>query len=472
MPRSTKILSIQTLLWKRAAQMCLVLAGAGAAVVVQAEDNAIVAHWPQFRGTDAMGGGGGSADKPILANEWNAETGKNIEWKAKVPGLGWSSPIVWGNRVFVTTAINSGEDEEPTPGLYFGGERPAPESKHAWQVHCLELSSGKTLWQKTVHEGVPAHGRHLKNTFASETPVTDGERVYAYFGNVGLFAFDLDGNPQWSRKFDAVKTRYGWGTAASPVAHDGVLYVINDNDDRSYLAALNAASGETLWESAREDEKSNWSTPFVWRNRDRTEIVTTGTGKVRSYDLKGNVLWTLGGLSSITVPVPFAAEGLLYLCSGYVGDAKRPLFAIKPGASGDISLADDEQHSNEFIAWSDPKAAPYMPTPVLHDGRLYVLLDRGMVSCFDAATGRQHYDRERLPGIGKFTASPWIANDRLFCLSESGETVAVECGDTFKVLGSNPLGEMCMATPAIAGYRLIVRGKDTVFCVRRMEAGE
>ena len=217
--------------------------------------------------------------------------------------MGWSSPIVWGDKVFLTTVIKEGAEEKPKEGLYFGGERPAPDEKHQWVVLCLDFESGEIVWRKTAHEGTPSESRHMKNTYASETPVTDGERVYAYFGNMGLFVFDMDGNPVWEKRWKPVKTRYGWGTAASPVLYRDVIYILNDNEDQSFLEALNKKTGELIWRVER-DEKSNWATPYIWENAQRTEIITAGSGLVRSYDLDGKLLWTLGGMSEIAVPTP------------------------------------------------------------------------------------------------------------------------------------------------------------------------
>lgn len=416
-------------------------------------------NWPQFRGAGAMG----TAENPALPESWSST--ENIAWKVPVAGMGWSSPVVWGERVYLTTAISEGEVEKVKEGLYFGGERKPTKDVHEWRVLCLDLKSGKVIWNKAVHKGVPAQARHRKNSYASETAVTDGERVYAYIGNVGLFTFDMEGKALWNRKWKPVKTRHGWGTASSPFLHKDRIYIVNDNDEQSFLTALDKKTGDVIWKKDR-DEPSNWSPPFVWENAKRTEIVTTGSGKVRSYDLDGNILWTLTGLSSITVPSPFAKGGLLYFGSGYVGDRRKPLFAIKPGASGDITLDSDET-SNEFVAWCQKEAAPYMPTPVLYRDRLYVLLDRGLLSCYDAKTGDLIYDRQRLGKSAQFNASPLAYNGKIFCFGERGETVVIEAGDRFKMLRRNELGELIMATPAIAGDSLLIRTIGHLYCVRK-----
>jgi hypothetical protein len=401
-----------------------------------------------------------------LPERWSATD--NVAWKTDIPGRGWSSPIVWGNRVFLTTAINWGESEPPKKGLYFGGNRPdPPKSEHEWKVFCLDLNSGKVVWERSVHRGQPQSAMHLKNSFASETPVTDGERVYVYFGNLGLYCFDFNGRLIWSKRFKPCATRFGWGTAASPVLHQDRLYIVNDNEEQSYLLALDKHTGNEIWKVER-DERSNWSTPFVWENEQRTEIVTAGTGKVRSYDRDGKLLWWLTGMSSITIATPYADNGLLYVSSGFVGDRLRPLYAIRPGASGDIALKSEET-SNQFIAWCNRTAAPYNPSTLAYDGRVYVLLDRGLLSCYDARSGSPFYERERLPNGFAFTSSPWAYNGKVFCLHEDGVTFVIRAGDKFELLHTNKLADddMCMATPAMAGDKLLIRTAARIYCIRQ-----
>lgn len=428
-----------------------------------AEDN-----WPQFRGPGALGSTESLNDpqEAELPDRWTDS--ENICWKQPVAGRGWSSPIVWGGKIFLTTAVNSGETEPAKKGLYFGGNRPKPpETPHQWMVLCLDINSGSIEWEKTVHEGVPASPLHVKNSYASETPVTDGQRVYAYFGNVGLWCLDFDGREVWSKRFEPRATRYGWGTAASPVLQENKLIIVNDNDDKSTLTAFDAATGNELWNVDR-DEKSNWATPYVWKNDQRTEIVTPGTGKVRSYDLDGGLLWEFSGMSSITIPTPFSKFGLLYITSGYVGDKLRPLYAIRAGAAGDISLKEEET-SNQYIAWAQRQAGPYNTSPLVYGDSLYVLYDRGFFACYDAKTGAEVYKQQRIPEGKLFTASPWAYDGKIFCLNEDGVTFVIKAGPTFEVLHTNPLGDdvMCMATPAIAGKRLLIRTDKQLVCVER-----
>ncbi len=420
-------------------------------------------NWPQFRGVDSRG----VSHEKGLPDKWS--TSENVVWSTEVPGLGWSSPVVWGDKVFLTTSIKKGEREFPKKGLYFGGNRPKTEKEHNWMVYCLSADSGKVIWKKSVGESVPYAPIHLKNTYASETPVTDGERVYAYFGNLGLFVYTMDGEFVWKKSWKPVNMRLGWGSAASPVLHEDRLYIVNDNDDQSFLLALDKKTGEKIWRVDR-DEKTNWATPFIWKNEKRTEIVTPGSDKVRSYDLNGKLLWELQGMSTITIATPFESDGLLYICSGYVGDKLRPVYAIRPGASGDISL-EKGKTSNEFIVWSHSRAAPYNPTPILYKGYYYVLFDRGFFSCHDAKTGAQVY-KVRIAGdiagaAGGFTTSPWAYDDKIFCLNENGDTFVIQAGPEHKILGVNQLEEMCMATPAIARGSIFVRTYSKLYRIKK-----
>ncbi len=422
------------------------------------------AVWPQFRGPDSRGVG----DGVNLPEQWSVE--ENVAWKTDIPGRGWSSPIVWGKRVFLTSALPLGEVEPAKKGLYMGGNRTdAPETQYQWKVYCLHLESGEILWERQVHEGAPAEPIHIKNSYASETPVADGERVYAYFGNLGLWCLDFEGGIVWNKPFESRKMSFGWGTAASPMLHEDRLYIVNDNQEESYLLALDKRTGEEVWRVAR-DEKSNWSTPFLWKNDLRTEIVIPGSGATRSYDLNGQLLWSFKGMSTITIATPYAADGLLYVSSGYVGDKRRPLYAIRPGAEGDISLQPGES-ANAWIAWSYPQAAPYNPTTLVYDGRLYVLYDRGAVACFNAADGTVVYEMTRIPKGGNYTTSPWAYGGKIFCLNEDGVTFVIKAGDVFEVVGVNPLADddMGMATPALAGDRLLLRTSTRLYCIKNAE---
>jgi len=422
------------------------------------------ANWPQFRGTDSSG----VSRNTGLPDTWSAT--ENVEWKTDIPGRGWGSPVVWGDNVFLPTVVNTGTTETLKKGLYFGGDRKEiPASIHEWKVLCLELTSGRVRWEKTIRTGTPTGSIHLKNSYASETPVTDGERVYFCFGNIGIFCFDFNGQQIWSHEIAPRKMRSGWGTAASPVLHGNALYYVNDNDEQSSLLALDKLTGEKLWETDRE-EKSNWATPFIWTHDATTEIVTAGTGAVRSYDLQGNMLWSLKGMSSITIATPYVADGLLYVSSGYVMDPIKALYAIRPGATGNLTLPEDTS-SNEYIVWSSTKIAPYNPSTIVDNGRLFVLYDRGLTSCFNAKTGTLLFENKRLNGGTEFTASPWSYDGKWFCLNEDGVCSVIKAGDTLEVLHANALAEddLTLSTPAIAGDRLLIRTDKRIYCIRKSD---
>ncbi len=418
--------------------------------------------WPQFRGAQSLG----VADAPNLPDTWSKT--ENVAWVASVPGVGWSSPVVWGGNIFLTAVVSSVEGEKPKPGLYFGGERPPAKDEHRWVVYCFDFNTGKLKWQQEVYKGLlgSAQSKHLKNSYASETPVTDGQRLYAYFGNVGLFCLDMKGKLLWSKTIGPFKTRYGWGTAASPVLYKDRIYVVNDNEEHSYIAAFNRKTGEQIWQVDRK-EGTNWSTPYIWENERRTEIITTGTGRVRSYDLDGKVLWEFSGMSSIVIPTPFSRFGLLYIASGYVGDQNRPAYAVRPGASGDISLQKGEQ-SNQHIAWYIPQGGPYNPSPLIYGDLYYTLYDRGFLTAHDARTGREVYGKQRIdPASSGFTSSPWAYDGKIFCLSEDGDTFVIQAGNEFKLIRKNSLDELCLATPAIVRGSLIIRTASKLYRITK-----
>lgn len=425
-------------------------------------------NWPQFRGSDSRGV---AADGP-WPESWS-ET-ENVRWKTAIAGEGWSSPVVWDNRIFVTGVVSDGNVEEHKKGLYFGGNRSdSPKDRHHWKVYCVDFNTGKILWEREPKTGTPDAPRHLKNTYASETAVTDGQRVYAYFGGVGVFCYDMKGNEIWDRTIKPTKMRNDWGTAASPVLQGDRLIILNDNDEQSFLLALDKKTGEEIWRVDR-DEASNWSNPYIWKNELRTEIVTAGTGKVRSYGLDGELLWELTRMSSITIATPFSEFGMLYISSGYVGDREtRPIYAIRPGASGDITLPEG-QTAGQYIAWSDPMGAPYNPTPVLYGDYYYTLLDRGFFTCHNAKTGELVYGKQRIDrNASAFTSSPWAYNGKIFCLSEDGDTYVIQAGPEFEVLGKSSLNEMSMATPALVRGSLIIRTSGHLYRIQEgSEVGE
>lgn len=433
--------------------VCLVALGQAAAAE----------NWPAFRGPDARG----FSANPHLPLEWSDT--KNVEWKAAVPGLGWSGPVVHSGRVYLTTAVSDGEIEKRKPGLYFGGDRKEPiKHMHHFLVLCLDLESGDYLWQKEVLATRPLTPIHVKNSYAAETPVMDGERVYAYFGSHGLYCLDKTGEVLWKKIFKPYKMRNAWGTGASPVLDGDQLIIVNDNEEESWVAAFDKVTGRALWKTKR-DEPSNWATPFIWTHDGGRELVLPGRRRTRSYDLSGKELWSLKWKTrtSIVIPTPYEAHGLLYIASGYVGDREKHVYAIRPGGRGDISLKAGER-GNEHIAWYDKRAAPYNPSTLVYGDEFYTLFDFGFLACRDARTGRVHYDKQRINADkpAGFTVSPWAYRGHVFALSEAGDTYVFAAGKKYGLVRVNSTGGMSMANPALAGDRLLIRNQTHLFSIR------
>lgn len=434
--------------------------------------------WPQFRGA----GGAGVADASLLPTRWSL--GENVAWTAEIPGRAWSSPIVWDDRVYLTTAVNTGPFKAASTGIY--GNDYAAELKQqglsdeeilkrvtardielaselqevSYEVLALDARSGKLVWRREAHRGSPPGGRHRKNTYASETPATDGERLYASFGgNVGVFCYSREGELLWKRSWPPQPVYLDFGTASSPVVHGGRVYQLHDNDGESFLVALDARTGAVVWQASRTANagrlKSGWATPFVWENEKRTEIVTIGRGLVISYDTEGRELWRLKGITQAT-PSPVAGGGLLFAGSGSQGESYRPLFAIRPGAAGDISLAEGQERG-EFVSWSLPRFSAYTSSPLFYRERLYAVNDNGILQVADAATGKEIYKARVGGGGSTFSSSPLASSGRIYLLSEDGDGFVLAAGDEYKELAKNSLGEMSLATPAADATGLYVR---------------
>jgi outer membrane protein assembly factor BamB len=396
---------------------------------------------------------------------------------------------VWGDTVFVTSAISSKPFKKPTPGLYGNeyiaelsaqglsdeeimkraqardNEMPNESAEIRYMVYALDASTGKIKWEREAHKATPAGGRHRKNTYASETPFTDGERLYASFGqNVGLFCFTLNGQLVWKKQWQPRPIYLDFGTASSPIVHDGRVYLLQDSEAESAIVALDAKTGAEVWRTARPATgfpKSSWMTPFIWKHDGRTEIVTTGHGLVISYGLDGAELWRVGGMSMPTAS-PLAAGGLLYVGTGAQGDANRPFLAIKPGASGDISLKPGTR-TNDFIAWSNPRASGYTPSALIYEGRAFLIHDTGILTVLDAKSGEQVY-KIRVGGGGHtFSASPVAAGGRILLLTEEGLTFVLDSGAEYKEIARNDLGEMTLASPAVAGDAIYIRTESKLY---------
>jgi outer membrane protein assembly factor BamB len=449
--------------------------------------------WPQFRGPDLNPVG----FSKLLPDRWSKT--ENIEWTSEIPGRGWSSPIVTGGKIYVTAATTEGKSKPPQIGTEYSNEYAAELMKqglnmsevmakvnerdiempnevtlHYW-LYCLDLKTGVMDWKKEFYGGHPPGGRHRKNSFTSETPVTDGQSIFVYVANLGIWAFDLKGKQLWTEKVETNPIYLDFGTGGSPVLAGNQLVILSDNEKQQYLAAFDKQSGKKLWRTNRDlaaakgsggpEAKSGWTTPFVWKNSQRTEIVTVGPGNLVSYDLEGKELWRMSGMSAAPIPSPFAYDGWLYVDAG----RGRPVYVVKPGASGDISLKQATDRSNDFVVWSEAKAGTYLPTPVAYDGGLYVLNEIGMLTRLDLKTGQQSYKARLLSdgGAGAFTSSPWAYNGKVFCLSEEGKTYVVAAGEKFQLLHVNDQDEMAQATPAIIGDRLLLRTETKLYSIRQ-----
>lgn len=438
--------------------------------------------WPQFRGH----AGRAVSAVATLPTKWS--TTINVAWKTAVPGRGWSSPIVWGDQLFLTTAISAKAFKQASPGIYGNDyvadlerqglsesqildrlrqrdlESPQESGDVDFMVYSFDVGTGAVRWQQRAHHGPPIGGRHRKNTYASETPATDGERVYALFGNIGLFCYSMDGTLLWTHAIEPTPRYLDFGTASSPVVHDGRVYLLDDNEASSYIAALDARTGTVLWKTPRKLEgrlTSGWSTPYVWTNAQRTEIVAIGTGVTISYGTDGKELWRLKGATQAN-PTPTEGDGLLFIGTGSQGEANRPLFAVRPGASGDISLKSGES-SNAFVAWYQPRAGAYTSSPLAYGGRVYVVNDNGVLQVFDAKTGREVY-KARVGGVGNtFSASPWTYGGRIFFLSEEGDTFVLNPADTYDEVARNSLGELALASPAVTRDGLFIRTQSRLY---------
>jgi outer membrane protein assembly factor BamB len=412
-------------------------------------------NWPQFRGVAASG----IADGQYPPTGWDVEKNEHVRWKTPIPGLGHSCPAIWGDHVFITSAVSDGDTAGLKPGLYGDVDSVKDSSPHAWHVYSVNKTSGKIEWDVVSRTGVPTVKRHLKGTHANPTVATDGKHVVACFGSEGLYCYDADGKLLWQRdlgKLDSgwfFDADYQWGFGSSPIIFEDLCIIQCDVGKGSFIAAYRLADGQDVWRTER-DEIPSWGTPTIIKGPDRLELVTNATKFARGYDPRtGAELWRLGNNAEITVPTPIFGHGLIYITSGY--RPIQPIYAVRPGATGDITLK-EKATTNDSIAWSQSKKGPYMPTPIIYGDYFYTCANDGIVTCYDAKTGKQQY-RERIGGAGGYTASPIAADGRLYFTSEEGGTRVVKAGAKYELLSINPLGDICMATPAIADGCFFVR---------------
>jgi outer membrane protein assembly factor BamB len=445
------------------------------------------ATWPGFRGHGMTG----LAPTAKVPDRWSVT--ENVKWSVPIAGNGWSSPIVWGDTVYLTSAIGTRPFKQPGTGIFgndfvaelaaqgYSGEEllkrvkardnelPEESSELRYMLYALDARTGKMKWEREATRMLPFGGRHRKNTYASETPFTDGERIYASFGqNVGLFCFSMDGTLLWKKQWLPQPIYLDFGTASSPVVHQGRMYLVHDNEKSSYITALDARTGAEIWTTPRAASgpmNSSWMTPYVWTTPERTEIVTTRMGVAISYGLDGKELWRLGGMAMPTASA-FASGGMLYIGTGSQGDANRPFVAIRPGAFGDITLPAGAT-SSAFVAWTQPRVAGYTPSPLVHAGKAYLVHDTGILNVLDAQSGKPIY-RARVGGGGfTFSASPVAFGSRVLFLAEDGVAFVLDSGDAYKEIARNDLGEMSLASPAIAGNALYIRTQTKLYKIGR-----
>ena len=443
-------------------------------------------EWPRFRGPL-----GNPVSEGRLPDTWSKT--QNVEWTATIPGRGWSSPIVSGNSIFVTAVTTDGTSKAPQVGTEYSNEYIAQLMKQGlseqeadakvierdfelpnevylhYLLYCIDLKSGKVNWKREYYQGRPPGGRHRKNSFASETPVTDGRLVYVYATSLGLWAYDMKGRLAWKTPLENYPMYGDFGTGASPALAGALLVVCSDNEKQQFIAAFDTRTGRQVWRTNRDlkagssaaARRSGWSTPYAWTTPGRTEIVTIGPGFAVSYDLSGRELWRLPGMGGGPIPSPYAWDGLLFLNGGSGG----AIAAVKPGATGTITPGQGGAPS-EYVAWLVERAGTYLPTQVAYDGALYSLADTGILSRYDAKTGALGY-RARIEDGVAFTSSPWAYNGKIFCLNEEGRTFVIAAGEKYELLKVNDLDEFALATPALVGDRLLLRTETRLYSIRQ-----
>jgi outer membrane protein assembly factor BamB len=422
-------------------------------------------NWPSFRGPHASG----IADGQFPPLTWDVEKNVNVRWKTPIPGLGHSCPIVWQDRIYLTTAVSAAGKSEFRPGQYGNVDSALESAVHTWQVYCIDKRNGKILWAETACKGVPKIKRHTKASHANPTPATDGTHIVASFGSEGLYCWSKDGKLLWQKNLGVLDSGwfynadYQWGFGSSPILYEGLVIVQCDVGKDSFLAAYGVKDGTEVWRTPR-DEIPSWGTPTIIQGPQRVELVTNATRYARGYDPRtGAELWRLARHAEITVPTPIFGSGLIFITSGY--RPVQPIYAIQPGAQGDISLKDDKT-SSEAIAWSTRKGGPYMPTPIVYRDYLYTCANGGILTCYEAKTGKQVY-KERLGGSGGYTASPVAADGRIYFTSEQDGVRVVAAGPKFELLAINGLGESCMATPAISDGMIFIRTQHHLLALGR-----
>jgi outer membrane protein assembly factor BamB len=407
-------------------------------------------NWHQWRGPE----GNGVAPRGNPPLSWSERS--NVRWKTEIPGEGHSSPIIWGDQVFVLSAERTGRAAE-APAAADGRQKTAPpRNYYRFLVTAVDRRTGKTRWQRVACEEVPHEGRHETNSYASASPSTNGRNLFVSFGSRGIYSYDLDGELKWKRDLGRMRTRFGWGEGASPAVHGDRLVVNWDQEEGSFIVALDARTGEERWKASR-DEQTSWATPLVVEQGDTPQVVVNGTNKVRSYDLRtGAVIWECGGQTVNAIPSPVGADGLVVCMSGYKGSAA---IAIRLDARGDVTGTDK-------VLWSVTRGTPYVPSPILYGDKIYFTqMNNAILSCVEAKTGRALIEGERLPELGSLYASPVGAAERIYFVDREGTTLVIRRGSKLEVLATNRIDDRVDASPAISGRQLFLRGSRHLYCL-------
>ncbi len=424
-------------------------------------------NWPQFRGVGAAGVSAGN-----LPTEWDVESGKNIAWKTPIEGLGHSAPIVWGDSVFLTTAISTAAEKPTLETGWLGGTGKAAKDSGQWEwkVICVDLKSGKPRWDRSVARGEPGIKRHLKATHANCTPATDGKNVVAFFGSEGLYCFDFAGNLKWKKDFGRLHSgpynakELEWGFASSPVIHDGKVVVQCDCLNTKFVAMIDIETGKEIRRIQRDDV-ATWSTPTIIEVDGKAQIICNGYKQMAAYDFEsGEQLWMLSGGGDVPVPTPLFHEGTIFITNGH---ARSPIFAIEPGAKGDITPDKNNVELPDGLAWFQPRGGSYMPTPILVKDLLYTCNDNGVLEVRQSKTGEQVYKKRVTAGSNTFSASAVGTPQHLYFCSESGKVVVIGTGDEYELVAENDMKSVVMATPAISGDRLLIRTVDHLVCIAK-----
>ena len=428
-------------------------------------------NWPSFRGPSACG----VMEGHKTPTQWDTAQSENILWKTAIPGLGHSCPVVWEDRIFITTAVQDQGQSSLKVGMYGDVQSVDEKDSFSWRIYCIDRRSGGILWDRESCRGKPKVKRHPKSSHANSTPCTDGSHVVAFFGSEGMYCYDMEGNLIWKKDLGVLDWGFyrspsaQWGGGSSPVIHEQMVIVQCDVQKDSFLAAFDLKDGMYLWKTPR-DEVPTWGTPTVYSAREHSQIIVNGYRHIGGYDIEtGREIWKMKGGGDIPAPTPVVADGLVYITNAHGG--MSPIYAVRDSARGDISLTENLT-GNEYVAWSYPKGGNYMPTPIAYKGYIYFGSDSGTLSCFEPQTGELKYKEKLDPNGASFSASPVAADGKIYFTAENGRIYVVQAGPEFKLLSVNKMDETCIATPAISQGTLFFRTRHHLVAVAEQKPRE